>query len=134
MKNLIFLLFTISLFAVSCTSELPEPTPQVVTSVDDVRYLNLNSKYSIPDAVYNEFMNSITFENGHFTGCYYKAVDELLDEKTSVEFWKNFGINISRNIDNEIQPRKVIDGTDYQDKKNYPGGGCEPMSGWVCTT
>ncbi|SFC41240.1 hypothetical protein SAMN05421780_105136 [Flexibacter flexilis DSM 6793] len=66
-----------------------------ITSRKDMEALNLDKKFGLSEKVYNEFLNSLTFENGVFVGAIYDGVErELLDTKSSDAFWAYFGISL----------------------------------------
>lgn len=91
-----------------------------------VTALNLDAKFNINKDVYNEFIESLTFENGEFVGAIYDRIEKELDEKSSNEFWGEFGISIHDNNRNLTTNTTIFEG--YKPRR----GGCKANNRWIC--
>lgn len=141
MKHLtkILALFLVSVFVISCDNqyedlnleknsllqqedvEMKKKGEQTVTSVEDVIKLNLDKKFNISEATYNEFLNSLVFENNQFRGAIYDAIElELGDDNSSNSFWNNFEISI------RDKDPVIFEG--YKPRR----GGCKANNRWIC--
>lgn len=101
------------------------------SSREDVVELELNAKFNIPDAIYTEFITSLTFEDGNFRGCIYDSLEEMFDDAESDRFWAHFGFH--------LRSGKVIPSLSAKSDVNIyrrfkpKNGGCKQNSRWICT-
>lgn len=137
MKNLVKLLTVILFIGLisSCESnndiilnenESSKKEISTLNSKTSVTALNLDMRFSIDKDVYNEFIESLTFENDEFVGAIYDRIEKELDEKSSNEFWKEFGISIRNKNQNAFKERVIFEG--YKPRR----GGCKANNRWIC--
>ena len=124
----------VSLFSCNSYDRLLEQNENpVLNSKEIVKSLNLNSKFNINKELYNEFIESLTFENGEFVGAIYTGIEKELDDKSSDEFWGNFDISVRNKDDfknkknnSHIESPVIFKG--YKPKR----GGCVSNNRWIC--
>ncbi len=98
-----------------------------LNSKQDVKKLNLGKTFNISKDVYNEFFESLIFENGEFVGAIYDGIEKELDDFSSDKFWGNFGISIRNKTANPTSSRATIfEG--YKPRR----GGCKANNRWIC--
>ena len=67
----------------------------------------------------------MTFEEGQFVGAIYDRIEEQFDEKSSNDFWSNFGISI-RDKNQSTNKVQIFEG--YKPRR----GGCRANNRWIC--
>ncbi len=100
----------------------------IVSSKESAKQLHLDKAFNLSKEVYNEFIESLIFENGKFVGAIYDGVEKELDDASSDEFWKHFGISV-RHKDkyaSKEKPPVIFEG--YKPKR----GGCKANPRWIC--
>ena len=105
----------------------------------------IDSKYNIPNHIYNEFIDSLIFdEKGNVIGAIYDEIENQLDDDSSNKFWGNFGFTVRtdthisrtsstisgvsvKNSNSEFETNPAIfEG--YKPKR----GGCKANNRWIC--
>ena len=85
MKNLLKLVTVVFLiaFTVSCDSNddiLEVNESAKLNSKQSVEKLSLDKTFNISESTYNEFIESLTFEDGEFVGAIYDGIEKELDK------------------------------------------------------
>ncbi|MCF6214480.1 MAG: hypothetical protein L3J45_10705 [Flavobacteriaceae bacterium] len=91
-----FLVILIFIIATSCDKNnqfLDQSSTEVLKSKQSVINSNLESKFDINPDVFDEFVNSIVFDNkGRFRGAIYTSINKEINTDLQNDFWKRFGI------------------------------------------
>jgi hypothetical protein len=144
MKNLLKLLsITILISFISCEKPnektIEKETNSIVNSIvnsnksnfvnskESAMSLDLKTKYNLPEDVYNEFIESLTFdEKGNFRGAIYIEVEKYLDDNSSDEFWNNFGVSLRNN--STYKGPTIYEGYRYKGPHS-----CKQNRRWICS-
>jgi len=91
-----FLVIIIFIIATSCDKNnqfLDQSGTEVLKSKQSVINSNLESKFDINPDVFDEFVNSIVFDNkDRFRGAIYTSINKEINSDLQNDFWKHFGI------------------------------------------
>ena len=97
-------------------------------SKQNIEQLNLSEKFKINKVVYDEFFNSIIFdEYGNFRGAKVTGINKSLNEEEREKFWKYFGLTY-KNGDFPQNTNKDLVFMDYKPRFR----GCKWDPDWIC--
>lgn len=105
----------------------------------------LDSKYNIPNHIYNEFIDSLIFdEKGNVIGAIYDEIENQLDDDSSNKFWGNFGFTVRKDT-HKSRTSSTISGVSVKNSNSeferntaiFEGykpkrGGCKANNRWIC--
>jgi hypothetical protein len=106
----------------------------LITSREAAIAARLDVKFSIPEDMHNEFINSLVFERGFLRGAIAEDVDNLFDDLTSDNFWVQFGFSLRNKT---LISNGIIGGNDFASVKIFEGfkpkrGSCVANNRWIC--
>ena len=121
----VLLLITIS----SCNKSYFDETINQEQFRKSIQEEKLDNKFNLNSNVYNEFINSIIFdENGKLIGAKYDGIEKELNDKESNKFWNHFGLSIRNAESNNLKSADVVVYEGYKPRR----GGCKANSNWIC--
>ena len=101
----------------------------ILNSVQKVESLNLADEFNLSKEVYNEFLESLIFDDltSHFRGAKISGINNALNEKQREKFWKYFGLTY-KNGDFPQNTNKDLVFMDYKPRFR----GCKWDPDWIC--
>ncbi|MEM9820924.1 MAG: hypothetical protein AAF985_07620 [Bacteroidota bacterium] len=148
--NLLLFAIMFTLFATSCTKQVQDEVTVVDLSkkswyetVDDVKALELNTRFDLSPQVYTQFLDNLVFIDNQLRGFYYKDIIANMTSEEEQRFWSYFKITVQKDGDlpgnsaatnRDGGPVPMLGGpnVDICHQMNSDPFTCSPLNWWTC--
>lgn len=136
------ILLLVTIVIVACSSDEIISINKNVDFKNELRDMNLDAEFNIPNDIYNEFISNAIFnEKGELIGAIYDKIEENfgVDNSKSNSFWSNFDVELRSSVDtsdlrtsksdNFREPgelARIYEG--YKPKRGH----CKANNRWIC--